>query len=47
MQQQLFIDNSNYLDMFQAIILPILQSIRLCDTVCGIMHSICGQSVVW
>jgi hypothetical protein len=31
--------------MFRAIILPILRSIRLCDTACGIRHSICGRSV--
>jgi hypothetical protein len=29
--------------MFQAIILPIFRSIRLCDTACGIMHPICGR----
>jgi hypothetical protein len=33
--------------MFRAIILSILRSIRLCDTTCGIMYSICGRSVVW
>jgi hypothetical protein len=32
--------------MFRAIILPILRSIRLCDTACGKMHSICGRSMV-
>jgi hypothetical protein len=36
MQQQLFIDNSNQLDMFRAIILPIFISIRLSDTACGV-----------
>jgi hypothetical protein len=33
--------------MFRAIILPIFRSIRLNDTACGIMHSICGRPVVW
>jgi hypothetical protein len=45
MQQELFIDNSNWLDMFRAIVLPIFRTIRLCDTACGIMHTICGQAV--
>ena len=38
MQQQRFINNSNYLNMFRAITLPIFRSARLCVTACGMMH---------
>ena len=41
MQQQQLINNSSQLNMFQAIILPIFRSTRLCLTACGIMHSRC------
>jgi hypothetical protein len=27
--------------------LPIFRSTRVCDTDCGIMHSVCGRSAVW
>ena len=45
MQQYRFINNSNKLNMFQAIILPIFRSTRLCVTACGIMHPRCCRSV--
>ena len=41
MQQQQFINNSNQLNMFRAIILTIFRSARLCVTACGIMHARC------
>ena len=31
-------NNSNQLNMFRAMISPILRSTRLCVTACGIMH---------
>ena len=37
MQQQGFINNSNQLNVFRALIPPIHRSTRLCVTACGIM----------
>ena len=45
MQQQRLINNSSHLNMFRAIILPILRSTRLCVTACGIIHPRCCRSV--
>jgi len=39
--QQRFISNSNQLNMFRTMILPIFRSIRLGVTACGIMHLRC------
>ena len=45
MQQKRLINNSNQLNMFREIILPIFRSTRLCVTVCGIMrpHDVAGR----
>jgi len=47
MQQKQFINNSNQLNMFQSIILPIFRSARLCVTACGIIHPWCCWPVAW
>jgi len=36
----LFINNSNQLNMFRAMITPIYRSTRLCVTACGVTHSL-------
>ena len=41
MQQYRLMNNSNQLNMFREIILPIFRSTRLCVTACGIMHPRC------
>jgi len=38
-------NNSNQLNMFRAIILPIFKRTRLCITACGIMHPWCSRPV--
>ena len=38
MQQYWLINNSNQLNMFRAIILPIFRSTRVCVITCGITH---------
>ena len=45
MQQKRFINNSNQLNMFRAMITPIFRSTTLCVTACGIMHSRCCRPV--
>ena len=45
MQQERFINNSNQLSLFWAIILPIFRSTRLCVTACGKMHPRCCRPV--
>jgi len=48
MQETRFINNSNQLNMFRSIILPIFRSARLCVTACGIMHpQCCRQATSW
>ena len=48
MQQYRFINNSNQLNMFRAIILSIFRSTRLCVTVCGIMFPLqCRPALQW
>ena len=46
MQQQ-FINNSNQLNIFRAMIPPIFRSTRLCVTACGIMHPRCCRPIAW
>jgi hypothetical protein len=41
-----FLKNSNYLDMFRAIILPIVRSIRLYNAACGMRHPMSWRAVV-
>ena len=45
MQQLRLINNSSQRNMFQAIILPIFRSTRLCVTACGIKHPRCCRPV--
>ena len=47
MQQYHRINNSNQLNVFREIILPIFRSTRLRVTACGIMHPRCCRSVAW
>ena len=45
MQLWQFINNSNQLNTFRPIILPILRIVRLCVTACGIMYLRCCRPV--